>query len=97
MLLYTQDGSAFEVKDYWVDSDVLNYVTVDGKKGSFAVGTLDLQRTIDANARVGLKFTLDRTQRGKPFERLQEQLDPTSQPQLQQDPGRLGIEKQKSD
>jgi hypothetical protein len=97
MLLYTQDGSAFEVKDYWVDSDVLNYVTVDGTKGSFAVGTLDLQRTIDANARVGLKFTLDRTQRGKPFERLQEQLDPTSQPQLQQDPGRLGIEKQKSD
>jgi hypothetical protein len=72
-------------------------VTVDGTKGSFAVGTLDLQRTIDANARVGLKFTLDRTQRGKPFERLQEQLDPTSQPQLQQDPGRLGIEKQKSD
>lgn len=97
MLLYAQDGSAFEVSDYWVDSDFLNYVTVDGTKGSFVVGTLDLQRTIDANARVGLKFTLDRTQRGKPFERLQEQPDPTSQPQPQQDPGRLGIEKQKSD
>jgi hypothetical protein len=72
-------------------------VTVDRTNGSFAVPTLDLQRTIDANARVGLKFTLDRTQRGKPFERVREQPDPASQPQPQQDPGRLEIEKQKSD
>jgi hypothetical protein len=97
MLLYMQDGSALEVTDYWVDGDVLDYVTVDRTNGSFAVPTLDLQRTIDANARVGLKFTLDRTQRGKPFERVREQPDPASQPQPQQDPGRLEIEKQKSD
>lgn len=97
VLLYLQDGSAFEVADYWVDGDILDYVTVDGTKGSFTVATLDLQRTIDANARVGLKFTLDRTQRGKPFEKVGEQPDPGSQPQPQQDPGRLEIEKQKSD
>jgi hypothetical protein len=97
MLLYMQDGSAFEVADYWVDGDVLNYVTVDGKQGNVAVSTLDLQRTIDANARVGLKFTLDRTQRGEPFERVPQQSDPANQPQPQQDPGRVEIETQKSD
>jgi|SRR5580658_3144101 hypothetical protein len=97
MLLYTQDGSAFEVTDYWVDGDILDYVTVDGKQGNFAVATLDLQRTIDANARVGLKFTLDRTQRGKPFENVPQQSDPANQPQPPQDPGRVEIEKQKSD
>ena len=36
MLLYMQDGSAFEVTDYWVDGDILDYVTVDGTNGSFA-------------------------------------------------------------
>jgi hypothetical protein len=97
MLLYMQDGSALEVADYWVEGDILDYVTVDGTKGSFTVATLDLQRTIDANARVGLKFTLDRTQRGEPFERMPWQPDPASQPQPEQDPGRLEIEKQKSD
>jgi hypothetical protein len=96
MLLYMQDGSAFEVTDYWVDGDILDYVTVDGKQGNVAVATLDLQRTIDANARVGLKFTLDRTERGKPFEKVGEQPDPANQPQPQQDPGRVEIEKQKS-
>jgi len=97
MLLYVQDGSAFEVTDYWVDGDILDYVTVDGTRDSFNVATLDLQRTIDANARVGLKFTLDRTQRGEPFERVPQQPDPANQPQPRQDPGRVDIEKQKSD
>jgi hypothetical protein len=86
MLLYMQDGSAFEVTDYWVEDDALNYVTVDGTEGSISVATLDLQRTIDANARVGLKFTLDRTRRGLSFERIPEQLDPKSQAPPQQEP-----------
>jgi hypothetical protein len=97
MLLYMQDGSGFEVTDYWVDGDILDYVTVDGKQGNVVVAILDLQRTIDANARIGLKFTLDRTQRGKPFERVPQQPDPANQPQPEQDPGRVEIEKQKSD
>ncbi len=96
MLLYMQDGSALEVADYRVDGEILNYVTVEGTKGSLTVATLDLRRTIDANARVGLKFTLDRTQREKPFERVPQQPDPANQPQPQQDPGRAEIEKQKS-
>lgn len=71
MILYL-DGSALEVADYWVEGDTLHYVDDDGKEGAVAVKDLDLQRTIDANQRLGLKFTLDRTQRGSPFEHVQQ-------------------------
>jgi hypothetical protein len=73
MLLYLNDGSALEVADYWVQGDTLNYVTDDGKEGTIAVKDLDLQRTVDSNQRLGLKFTLDRTQRGRPFEHVDPQ------------------------
>lgn len=85
MLLYLQDDSALEVTDYWVDGDTLYYVTVDKTKGAVSVAELDLQRTTDANARVGLKFTLDRTQPGGPFEKLPGPSDPANQVQPQQE------------
>jgi hypothetical protein len=97
MLLYMQDGSAFEVTDYWVDGDTLNYVTVDGIKSSIALATLNLQRTVDANARVGLRFTLDRLQGGRPFERVTQQPEPANPSQRQPDPGGPQIEVQRID
>jgi hypothetical protein len=96
MLIYMQDGSAFEVTDYWVDANTLNYVTVDGTKGSITVATLDLQRTVDANARVGLRFTLDRSQGGRPFERGAQQPDPANPSQPQVDPGSRQMEVQQN-
>ena len=71
MILYLGDGSALEVSDYCVEGDTLRYVTDDGKKGSVAVRDLDLGRTTEANQRLGLKFTMDRTQCGGPFEQIQ--------------------------
>jgi hypothetical protein len=71
VLLYLNDGSALEVTDYWVEGDMLNYVTEDGKKGTVPVANVDVQRTTDANARVGLQFRLDRTQRGLPLDRTE--------------------------
>lgn len=71
MILYFQDGSALEVSDYWVDGDTLHYVTDDLKEAAIAVKDLDLQRTIDSNERLGLKFRLDRAQGGVPLDRIQ--------------------------
>lgn len=70
LFLYLNDGSAVEVTDYWVEADMLDYVTEDGKQGTVPIASLDVQRTTEANARVGLKFTLDRTQRGTPLDRI---------------------------
>lgn len=72
MILYLNDGSALEAADYWVDGDTLHYVTDDGAERTIAVKDLDLQRTTEANQRLGLKFTLDRTERGTPFTKARE-------------------------
>jgi hypothetical protein len=79
MLLYLNDGSAFEVTDYWVEGVDLHYVTEGGKQGSVPVAKLDMQRTTEANARVGLRFTLDRTHRGMLLDHV-EPATPANQP-----------------
>lgn len=71
MFLYLTDGSAVEVTDYWVDGDTLYYTTESGSHGNVLVSDIDLQRTSDANARLGFRFTLDRTQPGLPLDRLE--------------------------
>jgi hypothetical protein len=76
MLLYFHDGSAVEVTDYWVEGANLHYVTGDSKEGSVSIANVDIQRTSDANARVGFRFTLDRTHRGIPLDPM----EPASRP-----------------
>lgn len=71
LLLYLKDGSALEVRDYWVDGVTMSYVTEDGNKGSVPVANIDIQRTTDANGRVGLEFRLDRTEPGLPLDRIE--------------------------
>lgn len=71
LLLYLKDGSALEVTDYWVEGLTMRYVTQGGKKGSVAVADIDIQRTTDASARIGLKFRLDRTEPGLPLDRIE--------------------------
>ena len=69
MLLYLNDGSAVEATDYWIEGDTLHYVSENGRENQIRINDLDIQRTTDANARVGFRFTLDRTQRGMPLDR----------------------------
>jgi hypothetical protein len=83
MLLYLTDGSAFEMTDYWVDGDTLRYISEDGGESEVRVSDVDVQRTTDADARVGFRFTLDRTRRGTPLDRIE---SPTSQPDEPQSP-----------
>jgi hypothetical protein len=84
MLLYLTDGSAFEVTDYWVEGDTLRYIAEDGGGGEVPVSDVDVQRTTDANSRVGFRFNLDRTRRGTPLDRVQPPANGPDEPQSEQ-------------
>jgi hypothetical protein len=57
-VIYLQDGSSYEVTDYWLADNKLHYVTNYGGKNSVALAQIDMQRTVDANAARGVDFTL---------------------------------------
>jgi hypothetical protein len=84
MLLYLTDGSAFEVTDYWVEGDSLHYIAEEGGEDEVRVSDVDVERTTDANARVGFRFTLDRTRRGTPLDRVKPPTNPPEEPQSPQ-------------
>ncbi len=56
--LYLKNGAAFDVTDYWFADNKLNYVTMDGSEFGIEMDQLDLQRTVDENAKHGVQFTL---------------------------------------
>lgn len=57
-VLYMRDGSSFAVSDYWLAGGKLHYVTSYGGENSTDLGRLDIQRTVDENAKQGEKFAL---------------------------------------
>ncbi|MBZ5662265.1 MAG: hypothetical protein LAO08_17835 [Acidobacteriia bacterium] len=58
VLLYLKDGSVFSARDYWYSGGQVHYVLTNGREGAFDVDQLDLQRTIDENAKSGVKFVV---------------------------------------
>jgi len=57
-VIYLQDGSSYEVTDYWLSDNQLHYVTNYGGENSVSLSQIDVQRTVDANAAQGVNFTL---------------------------------------
>ena len=57
-LIYLKDGTSYEAMSYWLDAGKLHYITNYGGESTVDVGQLDLQRTVDENARIGVDFTL---------------------------------------
>ena len=57
-VIYMKDGTNFGVMSYWLDAGTLHYVTNYGGENTLDMGQLDLQRTVDENARAGVDFTL---------------------------------------
>jgi len=72
MLLYMNDGSAADVTDYWANGGTFHYISQDGHEHLIPLTGLNIQRTSDANARLGFRFTLDRTQPGTQLDRIPE-------------------------
>jgi hypothetical protein len=57
-VLYMRDGSSFAVSDYWLAGGKLHYVTSYGGENSTDLGKLDIQKSVDENAKQGEKFAL---------------------------------------
>ncbi len=57
-VIYLQDGSSYEITDYWLADNKLHYVTNYGGENAVEVNRIDMQRTVDANAARGVSFTL---------------------------------------
>jgi hypothetical protein len=62
--LYFKDGTQFAASDYWFANEKLHYVGSDGSEKTIDLADLDLQRTIDENAKVGVKFWLKSSPNG---------------------------------
>lgn len=58
VILFLKDGSAYSVRDYWVSGGRLHYVMLNGSSSAFDVDRLDVQRTVDENAKSGVQFVL---------------------------------------
>jgi hypothetical protein len=56
--IYLKDGSSYGVTDYWLAGGELHYITNYGGENSISLERLNLQRTVDENAAVGVNFIL---------------------------------------
>ncbi|HEY4741740.1 MAG TPA: hypothetical protein VIH76_14185 [Candidatus Acidoferrales bacterium] len=63
-VIYFKDGSSYGVRDYWMDAGKLHYLTSYGGENSADADRVDLQRTVDENAKNGIEFTLRPAQPG---------------------------------
>jgi hypothetical protein len=66
VLLYLKNGLVFSARDYWLSGDQFHYVLTDGREGAFDADQLDLQRTIDENAKSGVQFVVKPDASGPP-------------------------------
>jgi hypothetical protein len=58
VLLYFKDGSMSLATDYWLADNKLHYVVSYSGESVTGMDQLDLQRTIDENAKRGVHFSL---------------------------------------
>ncbi|PYU23690.1 MAG: hypothetical protein DMG30_10745 [Acidobacteria bacterium] len=56
--LYLEDGTAYSVRDCWLDGGRLHYILSDGAESSVSLDLLDLQRTVEENDKRSVPFTL---------------------------------------
>jgi len=58
VLLYLKDGTTIDATDYWFADGGLHYRRSDGSESTLDINNLDLQRTVDENAKRGVPITL---------------------------------------
>jgi hypothetical protein len=57
-LIYLKDGTTYAASDYWLQGGQLHYRVNYGGESSLNMDEVDLQRTVDENARRGIRFSL---------------------------------------
>lgn len=63
-LVYLKDGTMYTASDYWLADGKLHYVTSYSTESIVDMDEVDLQRTVDENAKRGVTFRLKPTQNG---------------------------------
>jgi len=58
VLLYLKDGTMCAATDYWIAGGKLHYVVDYSGEEAVGLDELDLQRTVDENAKLGVRFVL---------------------------------------
>jgi hypothetical protein len=58
ILLYLTDGTMYPATDYWVSGSTVHYVVAYGGESAVPIAQVDMQRTIDENAKRGVRFHL---------------------------------------
>jgi hypothetical protein len=75
VVLFLKDGTVYAITDYWIADNKLHYVTNYGGENSIPLDQLDIQRTVDVNAKRGINITL------RPMPQSQQQApEPDAQP-----------------
>jgi hypothetical protein len=76
VVLFLKDGTVYAITDYWIADNKLHYVTNYGGENSIPLDQLDIQRTVDVNAKRGINITL----RPTPTPQSQQQAAPEPDP-----------------
>jgi hypothetical protein len=76
VVLFLKDGTVYAITDYWIADNKLHYVTNYGGENSIPLDQLDVQRTVDVNAKRGINITL----RPTPQSQQQAAPEPDAQP-----------------
>jgi hypothetical protein len=58
VLLYLKDGTMYVATDYWLSGSKLHYVVSYGGESTIDMDQFDLQRTVDENAKRGIRISL---------------------------------------
>jgi hypothetical protein len=58
VLLYMKDGAVYSARDYWVEDGKLHYVLTTGAENAVDLDQVDVQRTVNENAKSGVQVTL---------------------------------------
>jgi len=58
VLLYLKDGTLYPASDYWLADGKLHYRVNYGGENAVALDQVDLQKTVDENAKRGVHFSL---------------------------------------
>lgn len=59
LMLYLNDGTVYALTNYWVADGKLHYVTTYGGENVLGLDQIDVQHTVDVNAKRGVKFILE--------------------------------------
>jgi hypothetical protein len=83
VLFYLKDGAVYSGHNYWVADGQLHYFRLGGEESVIDLDQLDVQRTVDENAKSGVQFTLTPgPAKSAPTPKVPPTASPTPTPQM---------------